>query len=98
MLRDLLKQGDYQKADDETRLKLIQLAGPEAEKRGWVYFTEVAGIPAADMQTMDELWRTASNGLFGFSVQREIWMQNQQLWTRCVSCARPATGIDAQPG
>lgn len=44
-------------------------AGPGAQKRGWVYFSEVEAIPAADMKTMDLLWRAASNGRFGYSVQ-----------------------------
>ncbi len=40
-LRDALKEGDFRKADDETRALLIRLAGEGAVKRGWVYFTEV---------------------------------------------------------
>lgn len=38
-LRDLLAAGQWEKADDETRLKLTQLAGEDAEEREWVYFT-----------------------------------------------------------
>lgn len=41
MLKEHLSQGAFQKADDETRAKLIQLAGKEASKRNWVYFSEV---------------------------------------------------------
>lgn len=41
ILRDHLQAGEFQKADDETRALLIRLAGPDAVKRGWVYFTEV---------------------------------------------------------
>ena len=41
-LRDHLKEGEFEKADDDTRALLIQLAGPDAEKRGWVYFSEVS--------------------------------------------------------
>lgn len=40
-LKGLLADGDFQAADDETRDLLIRLAGPEAVKRKWVYFTEV---------------------------------------------------------
>jgi GUN4-like len=40
-LRDSLKEGDFQKADDITRDELIQLAGPGAVKRNWVYFSGV---------------------------------------------------------
>lgn len=79
-LRDFLKAGDFQKADDETRQLLINLAGAEAVKRGWVYFTEVKFIAAEDLQTIDELWRKASDGKFGYSVQKELWVQCQQRW------------------
>lgn len=40
-LRDFLKAGEWRKAEDETRALLIRLAGEDAIKRGWVYFTEV---------------------------------------------------------
>lgn len=41
MLQERLQNEEFEKADDETRALLIRLAGPDAEKRGWVYFTEV---------------------------------------------------------
>ncbi len=40
-LKELLGAGDFQKADDETRILLIKLAGTGAVERKWVYFTEV---------------------------------------------------------
>lgn len=40
-LRDLLAEGKFQDADDETRALLIKLAGPGAVDRKWVYFSEV---------------------------------------------------------
>uniref|UniRef100_A0A7S0RYY0 GUN4-like domain-containing protein n=1 Tax=Chlamydomonas leiostraca TaxID=1034604 RepID=A0A7S0RYY0_9CHLO len=80
LLRDALKEGDFRKADDETRALLIRLAGEGAIKRGWVYFTEVRSISVTDFQTMDTLWKTASNGKFGYSVQKEIFTQNQKRW------------------
>jgi hypothetical protein len=63
------------KADDETRALLIKMAGQGAVQRNWVYFTEVPSIPAADLQTVDALWRAASNNRFGYSVQKEMWVQ-----------------------
>ena len=60
-LRDALQQGNFQEADDITRANLITLAGPDAEKKGWVYFSEVKFIPSTDLQTIDKLWRAATN-------------------------------------
>jgi hypothetical protein len=51
------------------------MAGQGAVQRGWVYFTEIPTIPAADLQTVDQLWRAASNNCFGYSVQKEMWVQ-----------------------
>jgi uncharacterized membrane protein YgcG len=81
-LRDALLAADFRAADDETRALLIRLAGPNAVKRGWVYFTEVAPIPVADLTTLDDLWRAASNNRFGFTVQREMFGQNQKRWQK----------------
>lgn len=41
MLRQHLAEGDFRKADDETRALLIRLAGEGSIKRNWVYFSEV---------------------------------------------------------
>lgn len=40
-LRSALKEGDFLKADDIHRKKLIEVAGADAQDRGWVYFSEV---------------------------------------------------------
>ena len=63
-LRDALQSGDFQLADDLTRAALITLAGPDAEKRTWVYFTEVKFIAKTDLQTIDNLWRAASKNRY----------------------------------
>lgn len=82
LLRDLLAAGEWEKADDETRLKLIQMAGEDAEERGWVYFTEVKDIPVADLETVDKLWLAYSNGRYGYSVQKKIWVKSRKIWTK----------------
>lgn len=38
-LRDHLVAGEWREAEDEHRAVLIRMAGADAEKRGWVYFT-----------------------------------------------------------
>lgn len=81
-LRDALASGDYRAADDVHRAKLIELAGPNAVSRGWVYFSEVAAMPATDLRVMDALWRAASAGKFGFSSQRAIYRAQGKRWDR----------------
>lgn len=79
-LKNWLEKGEFQKADDETRALLIKLAGEEAVQRKWVYFSDVKLIPIADMKTLDDLWRAYSGGKFGYSVQKSIWRQSDQMW------------------
>ena len=58
------------------------LAGEDAEDRGWVYFTEVKQFPVKDLKTIDNLWTFYSDGKFGFSVQRKIWIGKKRQWAK----------------
>lgn len=73
-LQQLIAQQDFQAADRLTLQKLCELAGNNAVERGWLYFTEVEKFPTTDLQTINNLWLLHSEGKFGFSVQREIWL------------------------
>ncbi|MBD0336732.1 MAG: GUN4 N-terminal ARM-like repeat domain-containing protein [Cyanobacteria bacterium Co-bin13] len=85
-LQALLVAQSFEAADRLNMQKLCELAGPDAARRKWLYFTEVEQFPATDLQTLDTLWRLYSEGKFGFSRQREIWLGQGQnwdkLWTR----------------
>lgn len=72
-LATMLATGDFQAADQFTRDNLIKLAGTEAEKRNFVYWTEVSKIPVTDLATMERLWLGFSDGNFGYSVQKRVW-------------------------
>lgn len=45
-------------------------------------FAEVKFIAEQDLQTIDALWKAASGGKFGYSVQREVWLQQSKYWSR----------------
>ncbi|MGF1570811.1 MAG: GUN4 N-terminal ARM-like repeat domain-containing protein [Nodosilinea sp.] len=81
-LQAALVRQEFQEADQLTLLKLCELAGPEAVRRKWVYFTEVESFPSLDLQTLDQLWLAYSEGKFGFSVQRKIWLSLGQNWEK----------------
>lgn len=70
-LRDLLKVGKWREADEET-LK-VMLKAANRENQGWLDNAKLTNFPCKDLQTIDRLWVTASEGHFGFSVQKEIW-------------------------
>lgn len=86
LLQELLKEQDFQTADSLTRQKLCELAGESALQRKWLYFTEVEQFPATDLDTLNRLWWIYSEGKFGFSVQRRIWLSLGQdfpkLWAK----------------
>ena len=65
-----------------TRRLIIQLAGEAAQKRGYVFFSEVQYIPKEDMQAIDSLWRQHSNNRYGYSVQRKIWKKVDRDFTK----------------
>ncbi|MEC4985697.1 MAG: GUN4 N-terminal ARM-like repeat domain-containing protein [Oscillatoria sp. PMC 1068.18] len=73
-IQKALAQADYQQADRLTLAKLCELAGEAAIARKWLYFTEVESFPVTDLATIDQLWFIYSEGKFGFSVQRELWL------------------------
>jgi hypothetical protein len=79
-LQTLLVTQDFQAADRMTLQKMCEVAGVEAVKRKWLYFTEVDNFPITDLQTINNLWLVHSEGKFGFSVQREIWLSLGKNW------------------
>ncbi|MGV2826441.1 GUN4 N-terminal ARM-like repeat domain-containing protein [Myxosarcina sp. GI1(2024)] len=83
-LQQLLAKQDFKNADALTLQKLCELAGATAQKRKWLYFSEVDNFPATDLETIDRLWMLYSEGKFGFSVQRQIWLSVgkdfERLW------------------
>nr|ALL97334.1 ORF238 [Pyropia endiviifolia] len=81
-LQALLATQELVKADQLTQQKLIQLAGVNAQNRNWLYFTDINRIPAQDLQTIDKLWHTHSQGKFGIFVQRQIWLSAGKDWEK----------------
>ena len=85
-LQQALARLEFEQADRLTSEILRQLAGPDAVKRGYVYYSEVPAFAAVDLESLDRLWVVYSQGRFGFSVQLRLlnslggrWAQ---LWPR----------------
>ncbi len=85
-LQEHLLYERYEEADLFTNSILRELAGPEAVKRGYVYFSEVPSIAAKDLETIDRLWTAYSQGKFGFSKQarslKALGGRYDRLWPR----------------
>jgi len=72
-LATLLATGDFEEADQFTRDNLIALAGPDAIKRNFIYWTEARQLPSTDLATMERLWLQFSDGQYGYSIQKRVW-------------------------
>merc|ERR1712205_79504 len=68
-----LQDEEWELADQLTRDMLIWLGGEQTRQRNFVYYAEVKNLPVKDMQTIDKLWTTFSEGKFGYSVQKKLW-------------------------
>jgi hypothetical protein len=79
-LRDLLKEENWEKADEETLKVMLKVAGREAEK--WLDRKSIEHFPCTDLRTIDKLWKRYSSGHFGFSVQRSIWDEEGENYTK----------------
>ena len=70
-LERLVNAGEWKAADQETYRLMITTVGKE---EGQSFNREdLEKFPCEDLRAIDNLWVTASNGHFGFSVQKKIW-------------------------
>lgn len=71
-LKNLLAAKKWRQSNDETRRLMLQAAN--RDKQGWLTAEDINNIPCWDLKTIDDLWKQASNGRFGFSVQYPIFV------------------------
>ena len=85
MQQSLLEER-FEDSDRITSQILRKLAGNGAVDRGYVYFSEVDGMDAQDLITLDRLWTVYSQGRFGFSAQARLLdsldERYDKLWPR----------------
>jgi hypothetical protein len=74
-LVNYLASGSWKEADQETDKLMLQAVGQEAEQRGYLTLEEIRNFPCEDLLLIDQLWVKFSGGKFGFSVQKQIWLE-----------------------
>nr|YP_010873094.1 hypothetical protein ycf53 [Nemalion vermiculare]WGV34366.1 hypothetical protein ycf53 [Nemalion vermiculare] len=80
-LQQLLVTKQFQSADKLTQVLLCNLSQVNGRHdRKWLYFTDISLMPTTDLLTIDKLWQVHSQGLFGLSVQRDIWLSTNSDW------------------
>lgn len=74
-LENLLKNGRWKEADQETFALMLNIA--HCEEKQYLDVENLQGFPFKDLKTIDNLWVTHSKGHFGFTVQNEIWKSQE---------------------
>ncbi|MFM6077704.1 MAG: GUN4 domain-containing protein, partial [Dolichospermum sp.] len=74
-LEALLEAGKWRDADLETWKLMLKLT--KRQQKGWLRIEDVnvKNFPRQELRKMDQLWVKYSNGKFGFSVQKQIWLE-----------------------
>ncbi|MDB9518877.1 GUN4 domain-containing protein [Roseofilum reptotaenium CS-1145] len=71
-LQRYLRNGEWQKADEETTRLMLQLG--DDENKGYLDSNDLRKFPRDELRGIDQLWVKYSKGKFGFSVQKQIWL------------------------
>jgi len=89
-LRDLLKAQDWYAADKETYRTMCEVM--DRQQEGWLRVEHIQQFPCQDLRNIDRLWVKYSNGRFGFSVQKKIYVESgakldgeypgQEIWEK----------------
>ena len=84
-LAEYLMQNKWKKADEETLKVMLKVAN--RENQGYLNLKAIENFPCEDLGIIDRLWVSASNGKFGFSVQKDIYQSvggkreyNNKVW------------------
>ena len=72
-LEKLLAEGKWKEADMETENIMLQVAERTSEK--WLDSVSISKFPCSDLKKIDQLWVEKSDGHFGFTVQKPIYLQ-----------------------
>ena len=72
-LEEYLKNQQWYEADQETWKLMLKVTNREEE--GYLELENIKNFPCEDLLTLDRLWVHYSNGLYGFSVQKQIYVE-----------------------
>ena len=72
-LKDLLRSGNWEAADDETYALMVQATSNTS--RGYCAIQDFQHISRNNLMMIDRLWVEYSSGRFGFSVQAKIYSE-----------------------
>ena len=71
-LEEYLQNQEWKKANDQTRKIIINIG--DKDQQGYLTIHDLEYFPCEQLQRIDDLWVNNSDGRFGFTVQRQIWL------------------------
>ncbi|MEG4032110.1 MULTISPECIES: GUN4 domain-containing protein, partial [unclassified Microcoleus] len=71
-LQNLLASKKFKEADRETLQVMLLVANRERE--GWLDVKNIDNFSGETLRRINQLWVDYSNGNFGFSVQKQVWV------------------------
>ncbi len=86
-LERYLKNGQWKEADDETYRLMITEVGKEEGQ--WFDSEDLLNFPCEPLKAIDGLWVKHSGGKFGFSVQKEMYLE-------CGGIFQTASSLDSE--
>ncbi|NEQ39263.1 MAG: protein kinase [Okeania sp. SIO3I5] len=72
-LEVLLAEEKWKEADIETEKIMLQVA--DREKEAWLDHDSIDKFPCQDLKKIDQLWVKSSDGHFGFSIRKPIYLK-----------------------
>jgi predicted NACHT family NTPase len=72
-LEEYLENGQWREADEETTRLMLQLG--DKDEKGYFSVEDAKIFPKEELRTIDKLWLNYSDGKFGFSVQKQIYLE-----------------------
>lgn len=74
-LLNYLANGRWREADEATVNVMLEVAGQK--DRGYLVREDIEKFPCEDLRIIDQLWVKFSGGRFGFSVQKQIYLETE---------------------
>nr|UNJ15660.1 hypothetical protein [Cyanidiaceae sp.] len=82
ILESLLSSNNFFEANRFTQEILLELAGEKIKQRNWIYFSDIYSINHQAIKDLNYLWELYSQGNFGFSIQKKIWISVNKNWKK----------------
>ena len=67
-----LQTQQWEEADQETYLAMKAVG--DILQKGYLNFDDIRNFPCSDLRVIDQLWVRYSDGRFGFSVQKDVYL------------------------